>query len=80
MRTTLRVHHIDERPANNVPENLIVLCKGCHSTHHNSVRLPGNTSPWPWFAEYAAQASLSMTSKWRHDVACLQAEFSSIAA
>ncbi len=29
-RRTLTVHHIDHRPENCAPENLIALCAGCH--------------------------------------------------
>jgi len=30
----LTVHHIDANPANNVYENMIVLCHNCHQQHH----------------------------------------------
>jgi len=28
---TLQIHHIDENPSNNTPENLVVLCLECHN-------------------------------------------------
>src|SRR5262249_46217025 len=36
----LPVHHIDENPKNNMPENLITLCQACHMTHHKSKEPP----------------------------------------
>ena len=30
----LDVHHRDENPLNNSPENLERLCRGCHTRHH----------------------------------------------
>ena len=27
-------HHIDENPANGVPENILMLCPGCHTKYH----------------------------------------------
>lgn len=36
------VHHIDEDPTNNDPENLIALCRRCHVwRHHNGPTLKG---------------------------------------
>jgi len=32
----LDVHHKDGDPTNNAPENLEVLCRGCHLKHHRS--------------------------------------------
>lgn len=29
------VHHKDENPANNAPDNLERLCRGCHARHHH---------------------------------------------
>ena len=33
-RLSLQVHHIDEDPTNNNPENLITMCESCHKRHH----------------------------------------------
>lgn len=33
-RRGLHVHHIDEDPTNNADENLVSLCRGCHSRRH----------------------------------------------
>lgn len=30
----LQVHHLDQNPANNTPENLTTLCASCHSKWH----------------------------------------------
>jgi hypothetical protein len=57
-KSRIVVHHIDEDPTNNHPENLIVLCTPCHMTHHKSA-----VTPFPWFALYARAASRSMTSR-----------------
>lgn len=67
----LHVHHIDTNPRNNVPENLITLCSKHHAIHHKS-----NQTPWPWFAEYALDATLSTTSKWKARTTSLQERFS----
>ena len=41
-RRTLTVHHIDHRPENSEPENLIALCAPCHlkadAEHHAQSR------------------------------------------
>ena len=74
-RTNLAVHHLDENPANNDPSNLVTLCGTCHAVHHKSA-----TTPWPWFNDYAASASLSMTSKWRDSTTSLLAKYSSTTA
>jgi hypothetical protein len=49
----LQVHHWDGKPENNVQENLVCLCTGCHLKIHRRVGslTPGqmplfNTSPW----------------------------------
>lgn len=73
--SSLLVHHINEDTADNRPENLIALCSTCHVTHHKS-----KTTPWPWFAEYAAAASRSMTSRWKGHATSLQTAFSSTTA
>ena len=74
-RSSLLVHHIDERPANNRPENLIALCKTCHMIHHKSA-----TTPFPWFAAYAVKATRSTTSRWKATVTSLQVKYSSTTA
>lgn len=74
-RSNLLVHHIDEDPANNRVENLILLCYGCHLVHHKSAM-----TPYPWFAEYARQASESMTSKWTATATSLLTAYSSTTA
>lgn len=33
-KRTLTVHHIDKNPANNLEENLVALCAGCHLRRH----------------------------------------------
>ena len=33
---SLTIHHIDDDPANNVYENMVVLCHNCHQRHHQS--------------------------------------------
>ena len=70
-RTTLVVHHIDDNPANNTPENLITLCKTCHAVHHKSAK-----TPWPWLDTYAQVKSQSMTSKWKSATTSLQKAYS----
>lgn len=35
----LDVHHIDENPLNNAPENLVSLCRSCHLQRHRQERL-----------------------------------------
>ncbi len=74
-RSLIVIHHINERPWDNVPENLIALCHACHMTHHKS-----KPTPYPWFAEYAARTTTYMTSKWMETVTSLQAKFSSTTA
>lgn len=58
---SLTVHHIDENPTNNVPENLIALCDGCHNTHHKSARPPSRLQR-PQLQALAEQRTRSMTS------------------
>lgn len=70
-RSGLVVHHIDERPWNNIPENLILLCKTCHAVHHKSAQ-----TPFPWFGSYAANSTMSMTSKWKETATSLQETYS----
>lgn len=45
----LIVHHIDERQTNDTLENLIVLCRGCHTVFHKT---------------HDPERRASMTSKW----------------
>jgi|AntDeeMinimDraft_5_1070356.scaffolds.fasta_scaffold09072_2 5-methylcytosine-specific restriction endonuclease McrA len=35
---SLHVHHIDEDPTNNEPENLVTLCERCHNAFHSRAR------------------------------------------
>jgi hypothetical protein len=74
-KSNLIVHHIDEDPANNRVENLLLLCYGCHMVHHKST-----VTPYPWFAEYTRQASESMTSKWKATATSLLTAYSSTTA
>lgn len=74
-RSQLVIHHLNERPWDNRPENLIALCSKCHAVHHKS-----RQTPWPWFADYAASATRSMTSRWRTTATSLQTKFSSTTA
>ncbi|MFB7113466.1 HNH endonuclease [Streptomyces sp. NPDC056291] len=70
-RTTFHVHHINANSRDNRPENLVSLCKTCHAVHHKS-----STTPWPWFAQYAKDASAFMTSRWKARATSLQARYS----
>lgn len=72
-RSTFAIHHINEDVADNRPQNLVTLCKGCHATHHKS-----DTTPWPWFGQYAEEKSASMTSKWQERVTFLLKRYWSI--
>lgn len=74
-RTNMRIHHIDENVMDNRPENLVALCRTCHAVHHKS-----KTTPFPWLAEYARDASRSMTSKLREQATSLLTKFSSTTA
>lgn len=68
-------HHIDENPINNIPINLITLCRSCHIVHHKS-----KVTPWPWFAIYAQVESLCMISKWKERTTSLLMAYSSTTA
>ncbi|MFD3848165.1 HNH endonuclease [Streptomyces microflavus] len=70
-RTTFHVHHINEDVRDNRAENLVSLCGTCHAVHHKS-----NTTPWPWLAQYAVDASASMTSKSKARATSLRARYS----
>lgn len=74
-KSNLIVHHLDEDPANNRVENLLLLCASCHLVHHKST-----TTPYPWFDEYTRQASESMTSKWKATATSLLTVYSSTTA
>lgn len=74
-KSSLVIHHLNEIPQDNRPENLITLCSRCHMRHHKST-----TTPFPWFASCAEFATLSMTSKWKETVTSLQEKFSSTTA
>lgn len=74
-KSNLIVHHIDENPANNRVENLLLLCATCHLVHHKST-----VTPYPWFAEYTRQASESMTSRWKETATSLLEAYSSTTA
>lgn len=71
----LLVHHIDHRPERNEPENLITLCRACHAVHHKSAQ-----TPFPWFADYAVNATRSMTLTWKATTTSLRDKFSSTTA
>ena len=75
IRTNIVVHHINEKRWENQPENLIALCQPCHMKHHKS-----KTTPFPWFATYAENATLSMTSKWQEIATSLLETYSSTTA
>jgi hypothetical protein len=70
-RTNLRIHHTDENSANNAAQNLVTLCADCHGVHHKS-----KMTPFPWFADYAQRASMSMTSRWKETTTSLQTKYS----
>jgi hypothetical protein len=44
-------HHIDENPENNVIGNLILLCAGCHSDHHQGTVSTSDILLWKRMAE-----------------------------
>ena len=69
------IHHMDEDPTNNGPDNLILMCPTHHAIHHKS-----SQTPYPWLADLVQERNLSMTSKWHAQVASLQTRFSSTTA
>lgn len=75
VKSGLVIHHINEDPRDNTPENLVTLCHHCHMTHHKSRR-----TPYGWFGKYAVKASRSMTSKWQVRVTSLRTAYSSTTA
>jgi len=74
-RTNLLTHHIDGDTSNNLPENLVLICKKCHAVHHKS-----SQTPWPWLAAYALGACQSMTSRWKAATTSLRKAYSSTTA
>lgn len=74
-KSNLIVHHLDEDPANNRVENLLLLCFSCHLVHHKSAQ-----TPYPWFGEYTHRASESMTSRWKATATSLLTVYSSTTA
>jgi 5-methylcytosine-specific restriction endonuclease McrA len=74
-RSGLLIHHLNEDPADNRPENLITLCQPCHGIHHKSA-----TTPFTWFADYTVSATASMTSRWKATTTSLLTRFSSTIA
>jgi hypothetical protein len=70
MRSEIVIHHIDEDPRLNHPENLIALCEECHISHHKAPKIP-----LQWFVDTATKRSSSMTSKWLSTVASLRARY-----
>ncbi len=65
----IQIHHIDQNPANNNEQNLIVLCLGCHDEAHTKHGLSINLSPAllkshkaTWQKEVAEKASYAMTA------------------
>lgn len=71
----LHMHHVDHNPANNRRENLIMLCSTHHIVHHKSA-----TTPWPWFADYAAARSRSMSPQWKARTTALTKRFAPMSA
>ena len=51
---TLQIHHIDDNPSNNVPENLAVLCLECH----NKTQIKGG---------FGRRLNVSLVIKYRDD-------------
>lgn len=74
-RSNLVIHHINEVPTDNTPQNLVTMCKTCHAVHHKSAQ-----TPWPWLGVYAQAKSQSMTSKWKKTTTSLQRMYSLITA
>lgn len=38
----IQIHHLDENPSNNTPENLLVACLNCHSGVHTERKMTKN--------------------------------------
>lgn len=71
----LLVHHINEKPRENWPENLVTLCGTHHAVHHKS-----RVTPYPQLGAYAQAASQSMTSGWKVRATTLRTAYSSTTA
>lgn len=56
----LVVHHIDSNKHNDVMENLITLCKSCHSRHHKLSK--SSTSRLKMMATFLQKARSSITA------------------
>lgn len=63
----VEVHHIDKNPANNVEENLVVVCKNCHDEAHATRALSKSLTAsrlqnfkHRWEAEVAARSREAM--------------------
>lgn len=39
-KTNTERHHIDDNPLNNAPENIMPLCRRCHTLEHNKAPTP----------------------------------------
>ena len=64
VRTNLVVHHIDANPKNNVLQNLITVCRPCHTSYHQLAEKAKIVElPFPPFQKLAAERSTSMTLK-----------------
>ena len=74
-KSLLVVHHLNEQPWDNQPENLITLCQPCHMVHHKSA-----TTPFSWFESYTVRATSYMTCKWTEQVTSLQERYLSTTA
>ena len=71
----LHVHHVDENPKNNYPENLVSLCDSCHRIAHQSERLP-----YSLLKSIAVERTGCMTSKLKERITSLQEGFLSTTA
>lgn len=54
-----QLHHIDEDPANNVPENLLPLCPNCHHLDHHDPTSPVDPRKLRLFRRYKDPLILS---------------------
>lgn len=75
----LPVHHIDEDPGNDRPENLITLCHRCHTVYHRSGRRPFCLQPHR-LSRMAEERTQSMTSKLLETITSLLEAYSSTTA
>ncbi|HEP8235819.1 HNH endonuclease signature motif containing protein [Pseudomonas aeruginosa] len=67
-RLPVEVHHIDQNPSNNTYDNLVVLCRNCHSDAHSKSAMSKNLTPErltynkkQWEKDVAERAALAMT-------------------